>query len=69
MSPMSTAALKSVTSASILIEPEITLERAALAPDGRTPALLSPYSLQQEKEIHDERLDAALAFAQGESHQ
>ena len=45
-----------------IIEPEITLNGQPWRPTQNT-ALLSPYSLQQEKEIHDERLDAALAFA------
>ncbi len=29
----------------------------------QNPNLLAPYSLQQERELHDERLEAALAFA------
>ncbi len=53
---------------------EVGLERVKIAePDFRlngrrwrprqNPDLLAPYSLQQEQEIHDARLDAALAFA------
>ena len=43
-------------------EPDFQLNGQPWRPRQNT-ALLSPYSLQQEKEIHDERLDAALAFA------
>ena len=46
-----------------IVEPGFSAEGPALAPQRQNTALLSPYSLQQEKEIHDERLDAALAFA------
>ena len=45
-----------------IVEPEYQLNGRPWRPTQNT-ALLSPYSLQQEKEIHDERLDAALAFA------
>ena len=45
-----------------IIEPDFQLNGRPWRPKQNT-ALLSPYSLQQEKEIHDERLDAALAFA------
>ena len=45
-----------------LVEPDFQLNGQPWRPKQNT-ALLSPYSLQQEKEIHDERLDAALAFA------
>ena len=45
-----------------IVEPEFQLNGRPWRPTQNT-ALLSPYSLQQEKEIHDERLDAALAFA------
>ena len=45
-----------------IIEPDYTIGGRPWRPKQNT-ALLSPYSLQQEKQIHDERLDAALAFA------
>ncbi len=45
-----------------IVEPDFRLNGRPWRPTQNT-ALLSPYSLQQEKEIHDERLDAALAFA------
>ena len=45
-----------------IVEPDFQLNGQPWRPKQNT-ALLSPYSLQQEKEIHDERLDAALAFA------
>ncbi len=45
-----------------IVEPDFQLNGRPWRPTQNT-ALLSPYSLQQEKEIHDERLDAALAFA------
>ena len=45
-----------------IVEPEYRVNGRNWRPRQNT-ALLSPYSLQQEKEIHDERLDAALAFA------
>ncbi|MYD10873.1 MAG: indolepyruvate ferredoxin oxidoreductase family protein [Chloroflexi bacterium] len=45
-----------------IVEPDFRLNGQPWRPTQNT-ALLSPYSLQQEKEIHDERLDAALAFA------
>ena len=50
------------STASKIIEPDYTIGGRPWRPKQNT-ALLSPYSLQQEKEIHDERLDAALAFA------
>ena len=45
-----------------IIEPEFTINGQPWRPTQNT-ALLAPYSLQQEREIHDARLDAALAFA------
>ena len=45
-----------------IVEPDFTLNGQPWRPT-QNSALLAPYSLQQEKEIHDERLDAALAFA------
>ncbi|MCY3781517.1 MAG: indolepyruvate ferredoxin oxidoreductase family protein [Chloroflexi bacterium] len=45
-----------------IVEPDFRLNGQPWKPRQNT-ALLSPYSLQQEKQIHDERLDAALAFA------
>ena len=44
------------------VEPDFRLNGQPWRPRQNT-ALLSPYSLQQEKQIHEERLDAALAFA------
>ena len=62
MSPMNTAASKSARDASVSSSRISELNGQPWRPKQNT-ALLSPYSLQQEKEIHDERLDAALAFA------
>ncbi len=45
-----------------IIKPDFRLNGAPWKPRQNT-ALLSPYSLEQEKQIHDERLEAALAFA------
>ena len=45
-----------------IVQPDFRVRGRPWRPKQNT-ALLSPYSLQQEKEIHDERLDAALAFA------
>ena len=45
-----------------IIEPEFKLNGQLWRPR-QNPDLLAPYSLQQEQEIHDARLDAALAFA------
>ena len=45
-----------------IVEPEFKLNGVPWRPT-QNPDLLAPYSLQQEREIHDERLDAALAFA------
>ncbi len=45
------------------ITPDFQLYGRPWRPTQNT-ALLAPYSLQQEREIHDERLAAALAFAQ-----
>lgn len=45
-----------------IVEPDFQLNGRPWRPK-QNSALISPYSLQQEKEIHDERLDAALAFA------
>ncbi len=45
-----------------IIEPEFRLHGRRWRPR-QNPDLLAPYSLQQEQEIHDARLDAALAFA------
>ena len=45
-----------------IAEPEFRLNGRLWRPR-QNPNLLSPYSLQQEQEIHDARLDAALAFA------
>ena len=45
-----------------IIEPEFKRNGQLWRPR-QNPDLLAPYSLQQEQEIHDARLDAALAFA------
>ena len=45
-----------------IVEPEIKLNGQIWRHTQNT-ALISPYSLQLEQQIHDERLDAALAFA------
>jgi indolepyruvate ferredoxin oxidoreductase len=45
-----------------IVEPEFKLNGQLWRPR-QNPDLLAPYSLQQEQEIHDARLDAALAFA------
>ena len=45
-----------------IVEPEFKLNGRLWRPR-QNPDLLAPYSLQQEQEIHDARLDAALAFA------
>ncbi len=45
-----------------IITPEFKLNGQLWRPR-QNPDLLAPYSLQQEQEIHDARLDAALAFA------
>ncbi|MCY3976640.1 MAG: indolepyruvate ferredoxin oxidoreductase family protein [Chloroflexi bacterium] len=45
-----------------IIEPEFKLNGQRWRPR-QNPDLLAPYSLQQEQEVHDARLDAALAFA------
>ena len=45
-----------------IIEPDFRLNGQPWRPRQNT-SLISPYSLQQEKQVHDERLDAALAFA------
>ena len=45
-----------------IVEPEFKLNGRLWRPR-QNPDLLSPYSLQQEQEVHDARLDAALAFA------
>jgi len=45
-----------------VVEPEFKLHGHLWRPR-QNPDLLAPYSLQQEQEIHDARLDAALAFA------
>ncbi len=45
-----------------IIEPEFKLNGQRWRPR-QNPDLLAPYSLQQEQEVHDVRLDAALAFA------
>ena len=45
-----------------IVEPKFRLNGVPWRPT-QNPDLLAPYSLQQEREIHDERLDAALAFA------
>ncbi len=42
--------------------PEFTINGQPFQPTQNT-ALLAPYSLQQEKEVHEARLDAALEFA------
>ncbi len=44
------------------VQPEFKLNGQRWRPR-QNPDLISPYSLQQEQEIHDARLDAALAFA------
>ena len=45
-----------------ILKPDYRLNGQPWQPRQNT-ALLSPYSLQQEKQVHDERLGAALAFA------
>ena len=45
-----------------IVEPEYSLNGQIWRPR-QNPDLLAPYSLQQEQQIHDERLGAALAFA------
>ena len=45
-----------------IAEPEFKLNGRIWRPR-QNPDLLAPYSLQQEQEIHEARLDAALAFA------
>ena len=45
-----------------IVEPEFKLNGRIWRPR-QNPDLLAPYSLQQEREIHEARLDAALAFA------
>jgi len=45
-----------------IVQPEFRLNGSLWRPR-QNPDLLAPYSLQQEQEIHDARLDAALAFA------
>ena len=45
-----------------IIQPEFRLNGSLWRPR-QNPDLLAPYSLQQEQEIHDARLDAAIAFA------
>ena len=45
-----------------IVEPDYRLNGGRWRPR-QNPNLLAPYSLQQEQQIHDERLGAALAFA------
>ncbi len=45
-----------------IVEPDFRLNGQPWRPQQNT-ALLSPHSLEQERAIHEERLDAALAFA------
>ena len=45
-----------------IVEPDYRIKGQAWRPRQNT-ALLSPYSLQQEQQVHDERMGAALAFA------
>ena len=45
-----------------IVQPEFRLNGQLWRPR-QNPDLIAPYSLQQEQEIHDARLDAALAFA------
>ncbi len=45
-----------------IVEPDFRLNGRPWRPRQNT-ALLSPHSLEQERQIHEERLDAALAFA------
>lgn len=45
-----------------IVDPQFTINGKPFTPTQNT-ALLAPYSLQLEKEVHEARLDAALAFA------